>query len=149
MNPLLLRYLPHLLGAAALVVIGFKVNGWRNDSHELKRIQPAYEAFVKGQKKANERVEKLVPVDDQARRELAIAKSELQNQRAETSRAWGRVAALQETINAETGCPVVRLSESWGLCLAAAAGGDRADLAACQAAGGDGAVSAGGGGGGL
>ena len=149
MNPLLLRYLPHLIGAAALVVIGFKVNGWRNDSHELKRIQPAYEAYVAGQRNANRRVERQNAKTDQARRELAIARAEIQNQRAETSRAWGRVAALEETVNAETGCPVVRLSEPWGVCLAAAAGGDGADLAACAAAGGDGAISAGGGPGGL
>lgn len=128
------------LALIAIAGIGWKINGWRHDSAELAVIKPAYDGLLEKQRKANEKVEKLAPVDEAAGRKLAEVTAALTRQQAETSRAWGRVRALQETINAETGCPVVRLSDGFGMCLAAAATGNAADAAACQAGAGDGPI---------
>ena len=119
---------------------GWTVKGWKQDSAELAIVKPKLEALETAQKAANERVIKQQPVDEADVKELVATKAALEAQRQETSRAWSRVAALKETINAETGCPIVRLSDDWGVCFAAALGGDRADAQACETVGSDGAT---------
>lgn len=149
MNPLLLA---KLVGIGAVLLAasfaGVKVNHWRHDSQELASIRPLFDKLVDAQAKANKEVEEKAPVDEQARVELAAARVELDRARSETSRAWGRVRALEERTD-EAGNRVVRLSDGFGVCFAAAAAGVAADVAACEAAGSDGPVEAGPGNGGL
>ena len=106
---------------------GWTVKGWAEDSEELAIVKPKMEALEAAQKAANEKVIKQAPVDEKDRRELAETKAALEAARIERSRAWSRVAALQETLDEKTGCPVVRLSDDWGLQFVAAATGDPAD----------------------
>lgn len=144
-----------IVGVVVLLIVGgiawagATVKGWKVGYDELAVVKPKLEAFEAAQKAANEKVIKQQPIDEAEVEKLVDVKAALEAQKRETSRAWGQVATLKETINAETGCPVVRLSAGWGVCFAAAAAGDPADVAACQAAGGDGTVPAGPGDGGL
>ena len=108
---------------------GWTVKGWKADSAELAVVKPKLEAFEAAQKAANENVIKQQPIDEADVRELIDVKAALETQRQETSRAWSRVAALKETINAETGCPVVRLSDDWGLFFSTATTGIPANAA--------------------
>lgn len=125
---------------AAIAGTGWVVKGWKDDSAAYRDMKPKYDVLVAAQAKANVKVEKLAPVDERAAQELVDAKATIVKQAGEISRAWGRVRTLQETVNAETGCPVVRLSDGYGVCLSSAAAGIAADAAACQAAGSDGPV---------
>ena len=106
---------------------GWTVKGWAEDSEELAIVKPKMEALEAAQKTANEKVIKQAPVDEKDRRELAETKAALEAARIERSRAWSRVAALQETLDEKTGCPVVRLSDDWGLQFVAAVTGDSTD----------------------
>jgi hypothetical protein len=139
-----------VVGVVLLIAwAGATVRQWKYDSDELAVVKPQLEAYEAAQKAANDKVLEQAPIDAAAVKELVDTKAALEAEKLKTARAWGRVAVLKETINAETGCPVVRLSAGWGVCFAAAAAGDSADAQACQAAGGDGPVAAGPGDGGL
>lgn len=141
LKPLLIVVL--VVGAVGLIAWGgATIKGWSVDSDELAVVKPQLAAFQAAQKAANKKVEKQQPIDAAEVKDLVDWKAKFEAQQKETSRAWSKVAALKETINAETGCPVVRLSAGWGVCFAAAAAGDPADVAACEAAGGDGSVAA-------
>ena len=122
-------------GVAALVaaIFAWMVNGWRNDALDYKAMKPAFESLVASRAAANAEVERLLVIDEAELRQHAEAKAALEAQHQETSRAWERVAALEETINAETGCPVVRLSDKWGMQFSAAATGSSADNPAPKA----------------
>ena len=106
---------------------GWTVKGWKADSAELAVVKPKLKAFEDAQAAANKKVIEQAPVDETDRRELAETKAALEAARIERSRAWSRVAALQETLDEKTGCPVVRLSDDWGLQFVAAATGDPVD----------------------
>jgi hypothetical protein len=120
--------------AIAGFLLAWRVNGWRNDSQELHAIKPAFEALVDSRNKANEEIQRLLLIDEGEMRRHAEALVALDRQRAETSRAWEAVKTLEEHIDVETGCPVVRLSDDWGVCFAAAAGGHPSDITSCEAA---------------
>jgi hypothetical protein len=128
----------------AVLAIGaliWRVNVWHNGYVAYKQIKPAYDGLVENQRKSNEKVEKVAPIDEAARVQLAEDRAALEAERAKVSRAWQRVRAVQETPD-ETGHVVVRLSDAWGVCFAAAAAGNAADVAACEAGGGNGAITA-------
>jgi type II secretory pathway pseudopilin PulG len=118
---------------------GAKVKGWQTDSHELAVVKPQLKAYQDAQKVANDKVLVQAPKDEAERRKLAEDQAALAAEKLKVARAWERVNAVEETTD-EAGNPVVRLSDGWGMCFAAAATGDPADVAACEAAGGDGAV---------
>ena len=122
---------------------GWTVKGWKADSAELAVVKPKLEAFEAAQKAANERVIKQQPIDEANIKGLVETKATIDTQDQKVSRAAERVKPLKETTDETTGCPVVRLSDGYGVCLSAAAGGDPADAQACEAAGGDGAVASG------
>ena len=120
---------------------GWTVKGWKQDSAELAIVKPKLEALETAQKAANERVIKQQPVDEADVKELVETKATIDTQDQKVSRAAERVKPIKETTDETTGCPVVRLSDGYGVCLAAAAGGDRTDAQACETAGGDGPVA--------
>ena len=128
--------------AIAAAILAWKVNGWHNDALDYRAIKPAFEALVASRAAANAEIERLLNIDESEFRKHAEALAALERQQAETERAWGQVRVLEESINAETGCPVVRLSDAWGVCFSAAAAGNAADVAACQAARGHGTIAA-------
>ena len=131
-------------GLVLFVALGWlarTVNGWHNDALAYGQIKPVYDGLVKRQAEANAKVEKVAPVDESARVKLEQDRAALAAEQAKISRAWQRIRAVQETPD-ETGRVVVRLSDAWGVCFSAAAAGNAADVAACQAGGGDGAVAA-------
>ena len=126
----------------AIAWAGATVKGWHTDSIELAVVKPKLEAFEAAQTAANKKVIEQAPIDEAARVKLAEDRAKLDADKAKLARAWARLPAVQETTDEATGCPVVRLSDGYGLCYAAAAGGDPADFAACETAGGDGTVEA-------
>jgi hypothetical protein len=129
-----------VVGVVMLIAwAGAKVRQWKYDSDELAIVKPQLEAFEAAQAAANERVIEQAPIDEAERVALAAERLALETEKAKIARAWGRIRAVQEVPD-EDGKPVVRLSDAWGVCFAAAAAGDPADAAACQASGGDGAV---------
>lgn len=146
---------PLLIVATAVIVVGAiawagaTVKGWKQGYDELAVVKPKLEALEAAQEAANKKVIKQAPKDESNVKELVDTKAALAAAQAEISRAWGHAADLEETINAETGCPVVRLSAGYGMCFSATAAGNPADIEACKAAGGDGAVSTSDGGSGL
>ena len=120
---------------------GWTVKGWKADSAELVVVKPKLLAFEAAQKAANERVVKQQPIDEADVKELVETKATIDTQDQKVSRAAERVKPIKETTDETTGCPVVRLSDGYGVCLSAAAGGDRTDAQACETAGGDGPVA--------
>jgi len=128
------------LALAVLVWFGTWCRGIYEDAKAYRVMKPAYDALVEAQTKANKKVIAIAPMDEAARIELVATKAALQLQAIETSLAWGRVHALQETINAETGCPVVRLSDDWGVFFSIATTGNAADPAPSETDRSDGAV---------
>lgn len=124
----------------AIAYAGWTVKGWKDDSAAYRDMKPKYDVLVAAQAKANEKVEKLAPVDESAARELVEAKAVIARQAGELSRAWGRVRALQETPDEATGCPVVRLSDDWGVFFSATTTGIAPDPASGEADRGDGPV---------
>jgi hypothetical protein len=125
---------------AALVaaIFAWKANGWYNDSLELKVVKPALAAVVKELEEANAKIELVRPVDEGDRIELAAALALIDLQQEEVERAWSKVRSLEETIDADTGCPIVRLSYDWGVCFSAATAADPTDITSCKTLRGDG-----------
>lgn len=139
-----------LAACAAIAYAGHSVVKWRNAyvklpqvELELKACEAAVATFKQAVEAANERVRKLNADGDADRRALAEAKARQEEADRKVSRLWGRIRALEETTDETTGCPVIRISTGYGVCFAAAAAGDAADVAACEAAGGDGSVPSG------
>jgi hypothetical protein len=137
-----------LAACAALAYAGHKISSWHAAAKRLPQVEQELEgckanvqAYKDGVDAANAKVRGLEESDRAAREELAAAKVALETQAVKTSRAWGRVRALEELVNAETGECSVRVSAGWLLCFSAAAAGDAGDVAACEAAGGDGSVA--------
>ena len=122
---------------------GWTVKGWKADSAELAVVKPKLEALEAAQKAANKKVIKQQPIDEADVKELVETKATIDTQDQKVSRAAERVKPTKETTDETTGCPVVRLSDGYGVCLAAAAGGDPTDAQACETAGSNGAVAAG------
>lgn len=143
-----------VLGVVLLAVIGSIAGfGWwvrslQAKAEELDRIKPQYAAMLAAQNEANKKVKTQDPIDAAERTKLAEERARQEQERLAISREWARLRAVEEKPN-EDGTVTVRLSDAWGVCFAAAAAGDAADVAACQTAGGDGAVAAGAGDGGL
>lgn len=140
LKPLLI--IAAIVGAVGLIAWGgATVKGWHDSHVELAIVKPKLKAFEDAQDAANKAVLKQAPIDEAERQKLAADRAALEAEKVEVARAWSRINAFEETPDVETGCPVIRLSDAWGVCFAAAAAGDPADVAACEAAGGDGPVA--------
>lgn len=135
-----------LYGIAGLAIAGgiawatLTVVGWRNDSLAYKTEHPRLIAFEAWQAKANAKVEKQQPVDEAARKQLAEDRARLALEQAEVNRKWNEIKALREQPHEDNASRPV-FNADWLQCLAAAAGGNAADIAACSASGGDGTLT--------
>lgn len=135
-----------LYGIAGLAIAAFiggitiKVVGWRNDSIAYKVEHPRLVAYDKAVQESNGRVRKQMPKDAADREQLAMDRAAIATERAELARVWAHVQAIRNE-NDANGHPLVRISDGWGVCFAAAAGGDPADYLACKAARSDGTLA--------
>lgn len=145
MNALAIKIILGAVLAGALAWGVAIVNGWRHDSAELELVKPAYEKLVKAQKTANTKVEQRAPVDADDRRQLAVDRQAVENEKAKIARAWAAVRAFKPPENPDaTGkCAPAPLTAAYLVCFSAAAAGDAGDVASCETTRSDGALAPG------
>lgn len=132
-----------IAGAALLGLLtwaGLTVNGWRTEAARVPAIElerDTAKASVAAFKEANDKAVERQRKDDERMAKLLQSLDGLRTETARLASAARRVPAT--TIpepTSENPHPVPRLSGAWGVCFAALAAGDPADVAACEASSG-------------